>query len=1119
MDINRLCKGCFRELHEAGQICPFCGFDEKKYEAERNPEVLPLNTILRGAFIVGKCLGKGGFGITYICWHINLETVVAIKEFYPSGIVYRNIDSSSGYDSSSVSLTGSGSKEIYQKALQSFLKEARILVTLNLPGIVDVHDCFEENNTVYLVMDYIQGGDLKAYINNRGGKISEEETLKLLHPVIESLQEVHQQNIIHRDISPDNILLNKKGEVILVDFGAARNVTAQVAGEQGKSMTVVLKPGYAPMEQYNVHGNQGPWTDVYALCATMYRMMTGTVLNDPGTRNNTDDDEQIIRQNLKNNQVSDHTTDVLIKGLELRVKDRYQSMQELENALYSEGSKTPVVKNRQPAEAQKSSGSQKKPAVASKPSGNGKKKWIGIISIAALLIIVAVLGVLSVRKSNKTYTLTVKGGRIQGTDSSTGNFREGEQIAVEPEEREHYAFTGWTVSNDNVITQTIGETLRFAMPAEPFTVTAEYEEVTYSVEVKGGSFPDGKTNGSFREGTEITVRAEKKEGFDFTGWQIEQGNVTFEDADAEETSFTMGKEDAVVSAGFVQKTYVLTVNGGTIQGIGSSTGGFHEGEQITVEPEEREHYVFTGWTVSDENVIIQPMNNALRFAMPAEEFTVTAEYKKAEHTLSVENGTISGGESTGRFHEGDQITVVPEKKEGYKFIGWTVSDETVEIQFDGDNLKITMPLEDITVTAGFEEIEPELLTEEEINCKVGDIITFGSYEQDNDLSDGKEPIEWLVLDKQGSKMLVISKYVLDSKSYSDRDHGWGMCDLRPWLNREFYNEAFSEAARKHIEETIVSTEKREHYYLDGQYDTRDKVFLLSASEAENFFEDDDARICYSTEYALARVALAEKETGICSWWLRTPGESAFNMAYIDDEGRLRANGAYHNSKGYGVRPALWINAEETDATEDVDGVNIGDYYTFGNYEQDNNTSNGSEPIEWLILDKQGSKVLVISKYGLDTRSYDDGWGKVTWEMCGLREWLNGEFYNKAFSAAEREQIEETVVRSENKEEYGSEAGSDTMDKIFLLSVSEAEIFFELNDDRICYPTEYALAKGAGIEELMNKGWGCEWWLRSPIDPSWAAGDVTEYGWVSSYSNPFYDFDFCVRPALWINLKS
>ena len=1062
MDYNRLCRGCFHELPKTGAVCPRCGFDENQYERNRKPEVLPLNTILRGSYIVGKCLGKGGFGITYIGWHINLESIVAIKEFYPVGMVYRDTNNPDPQKSASVTLTNLSLNQSYRKSMQSFMKEARILGKLHMPGVVGVHDCFEENNTVYLVMDYILGCDLKAYARSKGGRISEEETLKLLHPVIMSLHELHQKNVIHRDISPENILLNENGEAILIDFGAARNRTAEVSGEQGKSMTVVLKPGYAPMEQYNIHGNQGPWSDVYALCATMYRMLTGTVLNDPITRTNTDDDEQVIRQNLKNNRVSARTINVLIKGLQLRVKDRYQSIQELENALYFNGQQVPVI-SKKPDVAVKHNENPNKSVPTSK---NGKRKWSAVISIAVLLIIAAVIGIVKSQKisekkpmaatqkiteassepvtqtvtepeiqkdseeeteevtdeepikeepikeepiteepmteepvieeptTERTYLLTVEGGVIQGTDSNTDSFPEGEQITVEPEEREHYVFTGWSISDENVITQTIGNNLSFSMPAEEFTVTAEYEELTYSVEVMNGSFLNGKTSGSFREGTQITVRAEKKEGFEFAGWQVEQGNVTFEDADAEETFFTMGKEDVVISAGFVQKTYVLTVNGGTIQGTDSNTGSFPEGEQITVEPEEREHYVFTGWSVSDENVIIRTIGNNLSFSMPAEEFTITAEYEELTYSVEVMNGSFLDGKtsgsfregtqitvkaekkegfefagwqveqgnvtfkdagaeetsftigkedvvisadfvqktyvltvaegviqgqnaSIGSFHEGDQITVEPEEKEENRFTGWTVSDEIADIQLDGDNLKFTMPAEDITVAARFEGDDPESLTEDLKNCKVGDIITFGSYEQDNNISNGKEPIEWLVLDKQGSNVLVISKYGLDAKPFniSYSFLRWDTCDLRLWLNKVFYKEAFSAREREQIEESVVKADDNEKSGTKAGKDTRDKVFLLSISEAEDLFEDDNARICYPTEYALARGAWTLDKTGSCTWWLRSNDLGSRNAAIVNTDGWVNDAGKRFDFGTVSVRPALWINLEKVDMVE------------------------------------------------------------------------------------------------------------------------------------------------------------------------------------------------------------
>ena len=332
MDTNKLCRGCFTELLNTEKRCPYCGFDMEEYERDGRPEALPVNTILHGTYLLGKCIGKGGFGITYIGWHTNLEKTVAIKEFYPAGVVFRDMKSEQDQNTLSVRLTDSAYRDEYQKSMQGFLKEARTLAKIALPGVVAVHDCFEENGTVYLVMDYIRGRNLREYIQSKGGKVSEEETLSLLHPVLTSLKKLHIEGVIHRDISPDNILLNEDGQVILIDFGSARNIGLQNSG--GQSMTVILKPGYAPIEQYNSRGNQGPWTDVYALCATMYKMMTGKTPDDPFIRADDKRSSEKLYDSLRNNGVSNETSQTLVKGLELLAASRYQNVGELEHDLY-----------------------------------------------------------------------------------------------------------------------------------------------------------------------------------------------------------------------------------------------------------------------------------------------------------------------------------------------------------------------------------------------------------------------------------------------------------------------------------------------------------------------------------------------------------------------------------------------------------------------------------------------------------------------------------------------------------------------------------------------------------------------------------------------------------------
>ncbi len=341
MNLNKMCQGCFREKPDTGP-CPYCGFDESRYESDRPPELLPSGVILQGKYIVGRCLGKGGFGITYLGWHITLQKRVAIKEMYPKGIVFRDTRGEFDPNSLSVRITDSSLKSSYEKASESFLKEARTLAKIHLPGVISIHDCFEENGTAYLVMDYIPGDSLRTYLKGHGGKISEEETLTILHPVMKSLKELHQKNIIHRDISPDNLLLDEKGNVVLIDFGAARSIDFQ--NGNGTSLSVILKPGYAPIEQYDSQGKQGPWTDVYAMCATMYRMLTGESPKDPFVRMQDNQDMDIIVQVMRSAGVSEKTIKAIRKGMAVLQGNRFQSMSELEKALYEQEKSNDDVK-------------------------------------------------------------------------------------------------------------------------------------------------------------------------------------------------------------------------------------------------------------------------------------------------------------------------------------------------------------------------------------------------------------------------------------------------------------------------------------------------------------------------------------------------------------------------------------------------------------------------------------------------------------------------------------------------------------------------------------------------------------------------------------------------------
>ena len=400
---------------------------------KQNPRALAVNTVLAGKYLVGPMLGEGGFGITYAGYDLNMETRIAIKEYFPVELVTRdttrrsagdsgavsggsilsangvsasgNLASASVPSADGVSSSGGGSDRVislsgeksktYQQGLKKYVDEARnVSQFADIPGIVSVKDFFYENNTAYIVMEYIEGISLKEYLKQKGGKLSEEEALAILCPVLEALEKVHAAGIVHRDISPDNIMLTfaekEKAEqasasdtastpastaiygnisaVKLIDFGAAR----MTSKNDQKSLTIILKHGYAPEEQYRSHGEQGPWTDVYALCAVLYRMLTGKV-PEPAM-------DRLFSDGLKSPEelgvkVSPAVSEAIMRGLAVKKEERIQSVRELMDALYA--------------------GKKLKKSRGRRTGGKSRKKVSGyvVVASAAVVCVLAVTGI------------------------------------------------------------------------------------------------------------------------------------------------------------------------------------------------------------------------------------------------------------------------------------------------------------------------------------------------------------------------------------------------------------------------------------------------------------------------------------------------------------------------------------------------------------------------------------------------------------------------------------------------------------------------------------------------------------------------------------------------------
>lgn len=321
--MNKICYECFRAVENECGVCPYCQFDFRHYKVSER--ALRPGTILNEKYTIGRTLGEGGFGITYLAWNNSHGAKIAIKEYYPKDTAMRN---TTLYGSNTLHVSESVKNGSFESGLQRYAREADILKRFSsLPGVVSVWDFFYQNGTAYIVMEYVDGISLREFIQSKGGKLTVNETLNIMEPVISALAVIHKNMLLHRDISPDNIMISRDGRIKLIDFGAARYFT----DDTQQSMTVVLKHGYAPIEQYSRKSEQGTWTDVYALSAVLYRMMTGIVPDEAPGRVNKDG---LIPVRKLNKKVPKHIAAAITKGLAIQPKNRYQDMEGLYGDLY-----------------------------------------------------------------------------------------------------------------------------------------------------------------------------------------------------------------------------------------------------------------------------------------------------------------------------------------------------------------------------------------------------------------------------------------------------------------------------------------------------------------------------------------------------------------------------------------------------------------------------------------------------------------------------------------------------------------------------------------------------------------------------------------------------------------
>lgn len=314
---NQLCMNCFNVIGKETR-CPYCGYEE----GTPPQEVFHLwpGTILSERYIVGVCIGFGGFGITYKAYDMILGVIVAIKEFYPAGLVNR------APGEQQIGVLSGDKQDEYEIQLKRFLLEAQSIAQFGkAKDIVNVYDFFEQNGTAYIIMEYIDGILLKDYMEQEG-RLDVDTAVYLITPIIEALKKVHGSGIIHRDISPDNIFITSEGAIKLFDFGAA-----VFANEQAENLSdAVIKAGYAPPEQYRSKSKQGAFSDVYSVGAILYQMITG---ERPAEASDRVIKDEVARPSDFGIRLDPNLDRAIMQAMAVRPEFRFQYIEQLQEAI------------------------------------------------------------------------------------------------------------------------------------------------------------------------------------------------------------------------------------------------------------------------------------------------------------------------------------------------------------------------------------------------------------------------------------------------------------------------------------------------------------------------------------------------------------------------------------------------------------------------------------------------------------------------------------------------------------------------------------------------------------------------------------------------------------------
>ena len=378
--MSNYCYNCMEKIEE-GQVCKHCGCTNA---IDVLPHHLTPGQLLNGKYLVGKSIGEGGFGITYIGRDIVLDIKVAIKEFFPNGYANRN-----NTLTQDVTAPGDHQQKVFELGKSRFLDEAKnVAKFIGESGVVGVREYFEVNGTAYIIMEHLDGVTLSKHIK-KYGPFDSEQLFRLMLPIMNSLNKIHQAGIIHRDISPDNIMYLSNGTLKLMDFGSARYFT-----NEEKEMSIMLKRGYAPEEQYRKNSKQGPWTDVYGLCATIYRCITGVIPEDALDRAAED---TLRKPNDFGINIDPQLESILLYGMAVYAQHRCPDMTRLKeltekalNNVLVNINPSPVSTSLSNPQPQKTNNIPQKQSVANHTPPKKKSATGAIIAFVSVILVLAI---------------------------------------------------------------------------------------------------------------------------------------------------------------------------------------------------------------------------------------------------------------------------------------------------------------------------------------------------------------------------------------------------------------------------------------------------------------------------------------------------------------------------------------------------------------------------------------------------------------------------------------------------------------------------------------------------------------------------------------------------------